>query len=70
MKTWTTENAPDETCPKCGSVYSVTVSQLPTKDQDFFNCEVCGFEMRRWNDTRFPSFKLISPGDRLAKPIA
>ncbi|MBW4565651.1 MAG: hypothetical protein KME32_32135 [Mojavia pulchra JT2-VF2] len=62
MKTWTNQDAGKETCPQCDSVYSVTIHRLPARDKDSFNCVVCGYEMQSWNDTEFPSFKLVQRG--------
>lgn len=59
MGTWSNTNAGKETCPKCGSVYKVTIFKAPCRDSDYFNCEVCGFEMNRWNDTDIPSYTLV-----------
>ncbi len=62
MATWSSERAGKESCPECGSVYEVTIHYFPMRDSDYFNCEVCGYEMRRWNDTESPSFKLVERG--------
>lgn len=60
--TWSSESAGKESCPKCSSVYKVTIQYFPMRDSDYFNCEVCGYEMQRWNDTASPSFKLVERG--------
>jgi hypothetical protein len=62
VKTWSNQDAGKETCSQCGSVYAVTIYRLPARDKDDFNCEVCGYEMRSWNDTEVPSFKLVQRG--------
>lgn len=62
IQTWSSGEGPDETCEKCGSVYSVRIYRLPSKDSDSFNCEVCGHLIRRWNDTRVPEFTLKVAG--------
>ena len=64
MKTWTSEQAGDETCGTCGSVYEVTITRFPCKDSDEFRCVVCGVVMSTWNDTRSPSYKLKQKGNR------
>jgi len=51
MATWTTDDQPDEKCPKCGAQYKVTVTQYPVKERDSFHC-TSGYEMRTWKDTR------------------
>jgi len=51
MKTWSSGRLPDETCPACGSVYTVTVERFPAKDKGRFKCEVCGEVVREWHDT-------------------
>lgn len=61
-KTWTRESAGTKSCPNCNSVYEVTLQRFPMRDSDYFNCEVCGHEMDRWNATEAPSFNLIEKG--------
>lgn len=63
VKTWSSGDAPDETCAKCGSVYSVRIHRVPARDSDSFNCQVCGELLRKWNDTRIPEFKLKKKGE-------
>jgi hypothetical protein len=60
--TWSSESAGKRSCSKCNSVYEVTLQRLPARDSDYFNCEVCGHEMDRWNDTEYPIFKLVESG--------
>jgi hypothetical protein len=55
-----------EACPKCGSLYEVIMHQAPMPDEDSFNCEVCGTELRKWKSNRWPEFKLIKPGKKPA----
>ncbi len=61
-KTWSSGEEEDAKCQNCGSVYSVIIYRIPTRDNDTFNCTVCGHEMRSWNDTRIPEFTLKSAG--------
>lgn len=61
-QTWQQEPAPDESCPKCGSVYSVTVHRYPARDRGSFVCEVCNHTVRTWNDTYDWSFTLKQRG--------
>lgn len=61
-QTWKTEKGEDEECPKCHSVYEVTVSRYPARDQGQFKCEVCGQVVRKWNDTYDWSHKLKRRG--------
>jgi transposase-like protein len=60
--TWSSESAGNESCPKCNSVYKVTIHRFPMRDSDYFNCAVCDYEMNRWNDTESPSYELIERG--------
>jgi predicted Zn finger-like uncharacterized protein len=62
VKTWGRAKGDDESCPKCGSVYEVTVSRFPAKDEGRFKCEVCSHVVRTWNDTYDWSFKLKKRG--------
>jgi hypothetical protein len=59
MQTWTTQNAGEVICEGCGAVYAVSITRLPCRDSDYFNCELCGHEINRWNDTKVPSYTLI-----------
>ncbi|BAY41447.1 hypothetical protein NIES2111_58430 (plasmid) [Nostoc sp. NIES-2111] len=61
-QTWTHGSEQNETCPKCNSIYRVTTFRLPTRDSDYFDCQVCGDRIREWNDTEVPSFTLIQRG--------
>lgn len=63
-KTWSSEKGTDAVCEICKSVYSVEIYRLPTRDSDSFSCEICGHLMRRWNDTRVPSFTLLKTGKK------
>ena len=63
MKTGTSAAAPDEVCPSCGTVYEVRIYRLSAKDHDSFHCEVCGNLMKKWADTKVPSYTLKKPGD-------
>jgi hypothetical protein len=64
IQTWSSGPGGEATCKKCGSVYSVTIYRAPARDSDSFNCEVCGHLMRKWNDTRIPSFTLKKAGKK------
>lgn len=55
MATWDFTKGEDKSCLQCGSVYAVTHHQVPVKDIDSVNCEVCGHELDRWKSTRFRS---------------
>lgn len=50
MATWDVTDMKDETCPKCGLVYSVKYESLPLKDDDKFTCS-CGEVLRSWRET-------------------
>jgi RNA polymerase subunit RPABC4/transcription elongation factor Spt4 len=51
----------DETCPVCGSVYSVKIHRVHFRDSDNFNCSVCGNEMRNWSGALIYEYALKSP---------
>ena len=55
------------TC-SCGAVYERTENKAPVRDSDSFDCVCCGVEVEPWNDTRWPSFKLISRPQHAPKP--
>ena len=60
--TWETSSAPNETCPKCGAVYKVEITQFPCRVKDRFTCD-CGYRMRERNDTRSSyGYTLVTPG--------
>ncbi|GAB3663799.1 CpXC domain-containing protein [Ramlibacter alkalitolerans] len=63
IKTWSSGEGADVTCPKCGAVYSVKIYRMLAKDSDSFHCEVCGELVKSWNDTRVPTFTLKKKGD-------
>lgn len=63
VKTWSSSKVDDEVCKKCGSVYEVTMHRFPHRDEDSFNCFVCGNLMRKWNDTHCPMFELKQKGE-------
>ena len=46
------------TC-KCGAVYRKGSEALRWRDNDTFNCQVCGVEMDSWNSSRVPTYELI-----------
>ncbi len=58
VKTWSSESSSDKSCSKCGSIYSVTMHRFPTRDNDTFNCQVCGNLMDSWNSTTCPMYEL------------
>lgn len=68
METWTTRSCPDETCPNCKTIYQVTVTQFPLKDEGAFKCEKCATLIKSWNDTRFWDFKLKRTTPRKKTP--
>ena len=63
MATWDFTKGEDKSCLQCGSVYAVTHHQVPVKDIDSVNCEVCGHELDRWKSPRYPIFKLKTRGE-------
>lgn len=63
IQAWSSEKGGDATCEKCGSIYSVTITRLPFKDIDSFNCEVCNHLMREWKNTRVPEYTLKTTGE-------
>ena len=61
MATWDTDDGPDEACPACGAVYAVSVTHLPTKDRDRYDCSQCGHQMRNANSTSMNAYTLKPP---------
>lgn len=59
VKTWSSGQGDDAVCDNCGSVYAVTIHRFPHRDNDSYNCVVCGHLIASWNSTACPSFKLI-----------
>ena len=70
MNTWTTTDTTDVACSKCGRVYSVRGWELPTRDKDQFNCEVCGELLAKWNSTHAKEFRLKFKGSITGTPAA
>ena len=62
MATWGMQTGADKTCPTCGSIYSVKYHQVPAKDSDSKDCNVCGEELDRWRSTRIPMYELKERG--------
>jgi len=62
VATWKTEEQGTVACDKCGARYKPTVTRFPTRDNDHFNCEVCGHRMDEWNSTHAPSYELVDRG--------
>lgn len=58
VKTWKTEKGEDESCPGCGAVYEVSITQLPARDSDRFKCIKCSCMIKEWNSTESYSYKL------------
>jgi hypothetical protein len=46
------------TC-KCGAVYERTTEKVIFRDQDSFNCYVCGEELDSWSSSRIPRYRLV-----------
>jgi len=44
---------------ECGAVYERTETKLTVRDNDSFDCRICGKELESWNGSRIPSFRLI-----------
>jgi hypothetical protein len=58
VQTWEFQKGPDEICDNCGAVYSVTITRLPVRDSDSFNCEICGQLVKKWNSTTSYNYEL------------
>ena len=58
MATWDFSAGEDKTCTRCGSIFEVKYHQIPQKDIDSYDCEVCGLELDNWKTTRYPIYKL------------
>lgn len=63
VQTWSTEDADNEKCSSCGAEYRVTVSRLPARESDSFNCLRCGSEMKKWSGTETYSFVAVESGE-------
>lgn len=63
VKTWNSADAGNETCGKCGAVYSVVVTRFPMRDKDSFTCNVCGNLIDEWNSTESKSYTLVKRSD-------
>ncbi len=63
MATWETSDLGTEECGNCGSVYEVSVTKLPLRDEDSAHCVVCGNELRSWRGTSSYTYTLIERGD-------
>lgn len=63
VQTWRTEEAKNEKCSNCGTEYRVTVSRLPARESESFNCLRCGSEIKKWSGTESYSFVAIEPGE-------
>jgi transcription elongation factor Elf1 len=61
--TWSTYLDGTETCQKCNSVYEIRVTKLPARDSDYFNCEICGHQIDKWNSTESKSYRLLKKGE-------
>jgi hypothetical protein len=66
VQTWKKEKQPDETCPKCGSVYAVEARRFPARDEDKAICGVCDHVLRSWNDTVVYVYMLKKAGTKPA----
>lgn len=44
-------------CKKCNTSYTVTIHELPVRDKDEAHCHVCGELLKKWNESRYYSFK-------------
>ena len=62
VKVWSSGSGADATCKSCGATYKVTIHRFPMRDNDYFDCEICGTRMASWNDTAAPFYELISRG--------
>ncbi len=48
-----------EICSQCSSVYEVSETKLTFRDNDTFECSVCGLTLASWNASRIPRYRLI-----------
>lgn len=60
MKTWSQEQRENTTCEKCGAEYTVVMKRYPMRDEDKFDCVVCGHRIDEWNSTCSPVYTLVS----------
>lgn len=49
-------------CLGCGSEYALQMMRLTFRDKDYLTCEICGFELKRWNEAKTWSATLIKKG--------
>ena len=61
-QTWKTKDQEQVTCSQCGSEYAVLARRFPLRDEDAYNCEVCGNRLRSWRGTTAYEFTLIRRG--------
>jgi predicted Zn finger-like uncharacterized protein len=48
------------TCPQCGAEYELTKHNIPFRDKDSVDCEVCGKkDIFSWNEAKIWTAKLI-----------
>lgn len=59
VQTWKTSPSERTACDRCGSIYAKTVTRLPVRDSDYFDCRVCGERMDSWNGTHVPAYALV-----------
>ena len=58
VQIWKSQSGPDEKCDSCGAIYKVTITRLPARDSDDFNCEKCGKLIKNWNSTTSYDYEL------------
>lgn len=56
----------EKTCGGCGSLYELTKTSLPMRDQDSIDCGICGTELISWNGGCMYSEKLLKPAPKKA----
>jgi hypothetical protein len=53
-----------EVCPRCSAVYEVTLRHFPMRDDDHFDCDVCGARIHSWNSSTVPEYRLVRRPER------
>ena len=55
------------TCEKCGSVYKLTSVNVPMRDKDTIECDICGETIHSWNQAKVWSATLIEKNENHLK---
>jgi hypothetical protein len=56
------------TCNNCDSVYELSFTRIPMRDQDSLDCVICGKRLYRWSEAKIWEAKLIEKHENHIKP--